>query len=828
MRELNKNLNENRNNVYHQFDFVKKMSFKGTEVKNNYFLNVNFRYESVISGWKIHISPVLTDYNYVLRIVNNICQKMKINYKFIDTVEGYKLFTSKNIPSSQFGKIITIYPNNTHKFVKLLNYFYKYFGELKGMVVPTDHIFKDATIINYRYGGINPIVEINEENDIKSYIFDGNGDVIEDVRKPYFELPSKISNPIKEEYASSNSDLIFKGKENGTVVKIKKMIRQIASGNIYLGEVNQKNVIIKQAKFGALAEEDEPYGTAISLKKNERLFLKTSKIKNIPKYIDYFTVGNDYFLIESKIDGINLRKYSALSDLVKPGNSKEQRKNVNRINSIFDKLKQLQDKIHAQGLIIGDVSPDNFVINNGQVYLIDCETVRPINDNRKYLRLETKIFINNIKATCCDYQKDDYKLGMTMFWVLTQKNKEINNNWTLINYYLNLLVKRYPNLEKSKKLILSLIEPYIIKNKKENFTINKAIRILKRQLIDKLKFNNSFITTPYVQSNLSLLNGISGILLYSKKKGLMRDEDEYKWRRYILNAYNQDLTSVGLFFGKMGIALTLAELKTPFERNKPLLDLLYKLKKEKLKLSSDVANGVSGLLVGFYFLSEIKGYPDFSSVKKDLIKLLMKNYETTENGIEYGKLGVLMTIKFLQKKDKIFSKECTPDVANKIKAKINKIVQDNTNGKYFFGIAESNKHKIIYPNLMTGGAGVLLYYLFFDYDDLKISHILKLYDVAFMVNNGISYGVAGFILPLLLGIKYKKIGANNFREVKKYLSYWEKYILHNFIKENNYYGWSSDQGWGIHDDIGSGNVGILAVLELLKEVNTDGRTTNSH
>lgn len=91
-----------------------------------------------------------------------------------------------------------------------------------------------------------------------------------------------------------------------------------------------------------------------------------------------------------------MRKYSALSDLVKPGNSKEQRKNVNRINSIFDKLKQLQDKIHAQGLIIGDVSPDNFVINNGQVYLIDCETVRPINDNRKYLRLETKIFINNL------------------------------------------------------------------------------------------------------------------------------------------------------------------------------------------------------------------------------------------------------------------------------------------------------------------------------------------------------------------------------------------------------------------------------------------------
>lgn len=97
-----------------------------------------------------------------------------------------------------------------------------------------------------------------------------------------------------------------------------------------------------------------------------------------------------------------------------------------------------------------------------------------------------------------------------------------------------------------------------------------------------------------------------------------------------------------------------------------------------------------------------------------------------------------------------------------------------------------------------------------------------------MANNGISYGVAGFILPLLLGVKYKKFKGSNFQEAKKYLNYWEKYILHNFTVENNYYGWSSDQGFSVHDDIGSGNVGILAVLELLKEVNTNEKATESH
>lgn len=256
--------------------------------------------------------------------------------------------------------------------------------------------------------------------------------------------------------------------------------------------------------------------------------------------------------------------------------------------------------------------------------------------------------------------------------------------------------------------------------------------------------------------------------------------------------------------------------------------MLYKLKTEKLNLSPNLANGISGLLVGFYFLLKFEGYPNFSSVKKNLIKLLMKNYETNENGMEYGKLGVLMAIKFLQKKDKIFSKECKSDVINKIKNKVDKVIRDTTDGKNFLGIVEDSKHKIVYPNIMTGGAGVLLYYLFFDSNDVNISHILKLYDVPFMANNGISYGVAGFILPLLLGVKYKKFKGSNFQEAKKYLNYWEKYILHNFTVENNYYGWSSDQGFSVHDDIGSGNVGILAVLELLKEVNTNEKATESH
>ncbi len=62
----------------------------------------------------------------------------------------------------------------------------------------------------------------------------------------------------------------------------------------------------------------------------------------------------------------------------------------------------------------------------------------------------------------------------------------------------------------------------------------------------------------------------------------------------------------------------------------------------------------------------------------------------------------------------------------------------------------------------------------------------------------------------------------------KILKYWKKYIVTNFFVENGYYGWSSDQGLGIKDDLGSGNTGILFVLDILSEVLPDECEENTN
>lgn len=832
MRELESNLiSKDRKFLNNKkFEFIDKIKFVGKLERKGYFLNVNINNKIIISGWKIHLSPLLLDYFEVLKKVNAICKIRKINYKFIDAVEGYKLFTGKNIPSSQFGKIITIYPNNEQDFLTLLNEFYTSFKSVKGMAVPSDHAFKDSSLIYYRYGGINPILKMNEENDLETLIFDGNGNLVKDKRHPYFSIPAGIENPIKVNNKNVSRELLFEGCENGKDIRFKRIIRRLASGNIYLGLVENSEVIIKEAKFGALPRKNNFQGTAILLKKNEEQILKQKISCNMPRFIDSFEIDRNYFLVESKILGENLRKFSSKIAVVKPGKDKQQIKDINRIKQVFNNLENLVNEIHTNKYIIGDVSPDNFIVDkNNKVSLIDCETVHPMNTKSNYLNLETDIFVKNIRSNVSELAKDNYKLGMSMFWILTQKNREIDNNFNMIGYYLNLLVKKYPSLLEVKNKIITLIEPAIKKDKTKSFSFDEVKEKVYTQIDAKIKNHELPISTHYIASNLSFMYGLPGILWYFNYKEKLEKKDKKYWSSYILRIYKNDRLSSGLFFGKMGLALVLADLGVSFERNIPLLDLLYKLNTLEIKLTPSLANGVSGLLIGFNLLSRNSKYPLFKNIRSKLTQDLISHHMTQENGLEYGKVGILLAISFLKKDDAIFLKYYHKNYFKDLENSVNSIIKCHIQKNIFLGLPDLPDSRIIYPNLMSGGAGVVLLSLFSDEIKVNINQLLNQYDVPFMVNNGISYGIAGFIFPILLGIKLEKFRGKNFIKAQKIINKWKKYILRNcIINDKNYYGWKSDQGSEIHDDIGSGNTGILIILDLLKEVmpNEIKRNTN--
>lgn len=212
---------------------------------------------------------------------------------------------------------------------------------------------------------------------------------------------------------------------------------------------------------------------------------------------------------------------------MKPGNSIDHIQDIKRIKRVFNNLKQLVDAIHRSGYIIGDVSPDNFLVNsNDEVFLIDCETVHSVAEKKSFFNLETEMFIKNIKSNISNYEKDNYKLGMSMFWILTQKNKEIQNNFEMIKYYLSLLSKKYPLLSSVSTMIINLIESKVKTKVVKKRSLTDIKNIVRKQLVAKSQTQSNFLTTQYAKSDLSFINGISGIIFYLNYKKILNTADK--------------------------------------------------------------------------------------------------------------------------------------------------------------------------------------------------------------------------------------------------------------------------------------------------------------
>lgn len=66
-------------------------------------------------------------------------------------------------------------------------------------------------------------------------------------------------------------------------------------------------------------------------------------------------------------------------------------------------------------------------------------------------------------------------------------------------------------------------------------------------MVAKSQTQSNFLTTQYAKSDLSFINGISGIIFYLNYKKILNTADKKKWSQFILKRYSKDLTGSGLF-----------------------------------------------------------------------------------------------------------------------------------------------------------------------------------------------------------------------------------------------------------------------------------------
>ena len=310
-----------------------------TRNDDHYYLQFNFQSKNTVlphQGFKIHISPSWKNYLTTLNKIFEFCKEENLAFKYISNKVEILKNLSGNVPLWTAGKFITIYPPTFRVFKNIIYKLYL-LPELKekpGIYILTDRRYKDSNNIFYRYGIING----SDKN-----IYDLNGNrLYEDYHELKYKLPKFIQEPFPQNIDDhKRARYIFK-KYIPT-----KGINSKASGSVFEAKYKKQDVILKNAKFGF---EDFEY-TEIEKLKNEERFLKILKNESfIPRYIDSFHEDKDYFLVESKVQGVDVDTFRALPRHSFSNKNNNREKLFNTFSSVIINLLRNLSIMHSKGI----------------------------------------------------------------------------------------------------------------------------------------------------------------------------------------------------------------------------------------------------------------------------------------------------------------------------------------------------------------------------------------------------------------------------------------------------------------------------------------------
>lgn len=324
-------------------------------------------------GWKIHVSATGANCIELLTKVVAMVLDHDIRFKFANDTNTLKMMTSKRWARGGSGKFITIYPPTDevfHSFIELLHSVVK---DDDGSYILSDNRYKDCRCLYYRYGGMLQTQRLDFMGRLVPVLTSPDGEEIPDIRRPYFEVPSWVTDPFPIEDTDQTEMTLNDGR-----FIVESALGFSNTGGVYLAvdTTTGNKVVIKEARpFVELHGKDRD---AISrLKQEEKILRILGGLGITPEVITTFSDWENFYLAEEYFDATDIRAIMLMhSPLLRPSPIIEDGANFYTIyKRIFISLLGSIDKAHAAGVVIADLSAPNLLIDKETytVKIIDLE-----------------------------------------------------------------------------------------------------------------------------------------------------------------------------------------------------------------------------------------------------------------------------------------------------------------------------------------------------------------------------------------------------------------------------------------------------------------------
>lgn len=329
-------------------------------------------------GFKLHVSATVEDAKRTLSTVVPICVAEQANFKLLRASNLLSLANSKLFPRAGAHKFITIYPLTTAYFLRLAELLDAATKDLVGPHILSDRPVNGSKVVFYRFGGFVPRPRLTIRGTHAQLIQTPGGAWIEDKRIPYFRLPAGVEDPFAAAPAPAAGTVVLLQAR----YQVERALSFSTCGGIYAATdlVTKQPVLIKEARpLTTLSHNPQwRFYAADAMVREQKILERLAPLTCVPRHLGCFQEGGHSFTVQQMIAARPFRQYRAQEDVIlAPFDGEQQR--VERFCTAFREiganLVAAIRAIHHRGVVIGDVSPDNVLVDpSRKIYLVDFES----------------------------------------------------------------------------------------------------------------------------------------------------------------------------------------------------------------------------------------------------------------------------------------------------------------------------------------------------------------------------------------------------------------------------------------------------------------------
>jgi len=378
-------------------------------------------------GFKIHVSTQTRNAAETMRRVIPECVRAETSFKVAADPLLLRFLNSKRAGRGSGAKFMTIYPRTQAAFQELIEAIHRATSDLEGPYILSDQRYRDSRSVFYRYGGFRSIRTVLVDGRHSTVIAGPGGEFVPDERLPYFQLPDWVRDPLAPSSAAAEEGGLLHDRYD-----VQEALAFSNSGGVYraVDTATGQMVVIKEARphIDAWVGREFAVNAVKVLHREHNVLRRLQHLSWVPDVVELFHEWEHTFLVIGFVEGEPLAQYRARDDIILiPYMHVPERVSQFSVllRTVALQLIDAVEAVHRVGVVLGDLSPNNVLINPDtlELRLIDFESARIEDQPDELEEFSTQWFTQGFRraqahAATLDPADDYFAVGRILFNLL--------------------------------------------------------------------------------------------------------------------------------------------------------------------------------------------------------------------------------------------------------------------------------------------------------------------------------------------------------------------------------------------------------------------------